>query len=178
MRVGKMFLITVDAYSKRIDAQVVSAASSYKTIEHLRTLFVTHGIPTTIVSDNGKPFTSAEFAKFITKNGIHHVKVSPQHPSSNGLAERAVRTVKEGLKKIGDAESIECRIARVYITSLQDNSPLHYLSLSFRIAYGSTDPFPLRSNLADQVEVKQETQKSIMTNMLRLVHLMKGIQCL
>ena len=100
MRVGKMFLITVDAYSKRIDAQVVSAATSYKTIEHLRTLFVTHGIPTTIVSDNGKPFTSAEFAKFITKNGIHHVKVSPQHPSSNGLAERAVRTVKEGLKKL------------------------------------------------------------------------------
>ena len=109
----KMFLVTVDAYSKWIDAQVVSAATSYKTIEHLRTLFATHGIPTTVVSDNGTPFTSAEFAEFTTKNGIHHIKVSPYHPSSNGLAERAVRTLKEGLRKIGTSESIECRVARV-----------------------------------------------------------------
>ena len=109
-----MFFITVDAHSKCIDVQVVSAATSYKTIEHLRTLFTTYGIPTTIVSDNGTPFTSAKFklAEFTTKNGIHHVKVSPYHPSSNGLAERAVRTVKEGLKKIGNVESIECHIAR------------------------------------------------------------------
>ena len=32
---GKMFLITVDAYSKWIDAQMVSNATSYMTIEHL-----------------------------------------------------------------------------------------------------------------------------------------------
>ena len=94
-----MFLITIDAYSKWIDAQVVSEATSYKAIEHLRTLFATHGIPTTIVCDSGTPFTSAEFAEFTTKNGSHHVKVSPYHPSSNGLAERAVRTLKEGLKR-------------------------------------------------------------------------------
>ena len=123
---GKMFLITVDAYSKWIDAQVLSAATSYKTIEHLRTLFATHGNPTTIVSDNGTPFTSAEFAEFTTKNSIHYVKVSPYHPSSNGLAERAVRTVKEGL---------QFRIYRMSycqsIVSLQDNSPLHYESIPF-----------------------------------------------
>ena len=48
-----MFLVTMDAYSKWIDAQVVSAATYYKTVEHLRTLFVTHSIPTTVVSNNG-----------------------------------------------------------------------------------------------------------------------------
>ena len=98
---GKMFLVTVDAYSKWIDAQVVSAATSYITNEHLQTLFAMHGIPTAVVSDIGTPFTSAEFAEFTTKNGIHHVKVSPYHPSSNRLAERTVRTLKEGLRKIG-----------------------------------------------------------------------------
>ena len=31
---GKMFLITVDAYSKWIDVQIVSNSTSYMTIEH------------------------------------------------------------------------------------------------------------------------------------------------
>ena len=41
---GKMFLITVDAYSDRC-TQVVNVATSFNTVEHLRTLFATHGIP-------------------------------------------------------------------------------------------------------------------------------------
>jgi len=56
-----MFLITVDANSKWIDAQVVNTATSYTTVEHLRTLFATHGIPEVLVTDNGTPFTSTEF---------------------------------------------------------------------------------------------------------------------
>ena len=111
---GKMFLITVDAYSKWIDAQVVNAATSFNTIEHLiRTLFATHSIPSVIVSDNGSTFTSSEFAEFTKKNGIRHVKVSTYHPSSNGMAERAVRTFKEGIKKLGNSQSLQCCMARV-----------------------------------------------------------------
>jgi len=55
------------------------------------------------VSDNGTAFTTQEFAEFAKKNGIRHVKVAPCHPSSNGLAEKAV----------GNVESFDCRIARL-----------------------------------------------------------------
>ena len=48
---GKMLLITAGAYSKWIDAQMVSNTTSYMTIEHLRTLFATHGIPEVCNSD-------------------------------------------------------------------------------------------------------------------------------
>ena len=110
---GKMFLITVDPYSKWIDAQIVSNSTSYMTIEHLRTLFATHGIPEVVVTDNGTPFTSTEFSDFTRKNGIRHVRVSPYHPSSNGLAERAVKTFKEGMKKASNTGSIESQMARM-----------------------------------------------------------------
>jgi len=110
---GKMFLITVDAYSKCIDAQMVNTATSYTTVEHLRTLCTTHGIPEVLVMDNGTPFTSKEFSEFTKRNAIHHVRVFPYHPSSNGLAERAVKTFKEGMKKAGNKGSIECRMSRL-----------------------------------------------------------------
>ena len=66
------------------------------TIEHLRTLLATHDIQKVVVTDNVTPFTSAEFSDFTRKIGICHVLVSPHHPSSDGLAERAVKTFEEG----------------------------------------------------------------------------------
>ena len=45
-------------------------------------------------------FLLAEFQQFVKLNGIKHVTTAPYHPASNGLAERAVQTLKIGLKKI------------------------------------------------------------------------------
>ena len=61
--------------------------------------FAQFGIPSVIVSDNGRNFTSTEFEQFLTQNGIRHLLSSPYHPSSNGLAERGVRIFKEGMSK-------------------------------------------------------------------------------
>ena len=97
---GKMFLITVDAHSKWLEAHVVDTPTSTGTIRKLQHMFATHGIPETIVTDNGSVFTSNEFQHFMDMNGIRHLTTAPYHPASNGLAERAVETVKTGLKKI------------------------------------------------------------------------------
>ena len=59
-----MFLVTVDAHSKWIEADVVDSATSTGTIRKLRQMFATHGIPEIIVSDNGSVFTSKEFQQF------------------------------------------------------------------------------------------------------------------
>lgn len=68
-----MILITIDAYSKWIDAQMVNTATASVTIEHLQTV--------------------------LRKNDIWHVRVSPYHPSSNGMAEIAIKTLKEGVNE-------------------------------------------------------------------------------
>ena len=109
---GKMILVVVDAHSKWLEAQVVNTATSQTTIDKLRMLFATHGLPETVVSDNGSVFTSAEFSTFMSYNGIKHLKSAPYHPASNGLAERAVQTVKGALKKDARGESVDTQLAR------------------------------------------------------------------
>ncbi|CAG2226125.1 unnamed protein product [Mytilus edulis] len=112
---GKMFLVCVDAHSKYLDVHVVNSATSANTIEKLRTMFAIHGLPESIVSDNGTPFASQEFQDFVQRNGIKHIRSSPYQPSTNGLAERAVQTFKEGMKKVTEG-SIETRMAKFLFT--------------------------------------------------------------
>ena len=85
--------------------------TSQVTTEKLRQSFSIFGLPKMLVSDNGTCFTSAAFENFMRQNGIKHVRSAPFHPSCNGLAERAVQTFKEGMKKIKD-ESVQTRLSR------------------------------------------------------------------
>ena len=109
---GKMVLVIVDSHSKWIEACVVSSATSSATIEKLQTVFATHGLPEVLVSDNATTFTSEEFESFVRRNGIRHVTSAPYHPASNGLAERAVQTLKSALRKDPGGISLETQLCR------------------------------------------------------------------
>ena len=107
---GKMILVIVDCHSKWMEA--MNSATSQATIDKLRLVFATHGLPEVLVSDNGTSFTSEEFAAFVHGNGIKHLTSAPYHPAANGLAERAVQTLKNALKKDPGGVSLETQIAR------------------------------------------------------------------
>ena len=108
---GKMILIVVDAYTKWIEAHVMTSSTSEATVARLRMTFSQFGLPDIVVSDNGTCFTGRPFQEFMKANGIRHVTSAPFHPATNGQAERAVQIIKTGIKKMsGD---LTLRIARV-----------------------------------------------------------------
>ena len=108
---GKMFLVIVDGHSKWMDVIPVPSATSAVMIEKLRLLFATHGLPNKIVTDNGSVFTSVEFEDFMQGNGNIHVCSAPYRPASNGLAERAVQTFKQGIARLSEG-SLETKLSR------------------------------------------------------------------
>ena len=108
---GKMFLIVIDSHSKWMEAFPMNTSTSSATIEKLRMAFATHGLPEIVVTDNGSNFVSKEFEEFLKQNGIRHIRTAPYHPASNGQAERAVQTFKEGMKKMSGG-NVETRVSR------------------------------------------------------------------
>ena len=97
---GKILFLVVDSYSKWLDVTLVKTTSTQCAIDSLRLLFATHGLPKTIVSDNGSAFTSDIFRTFCKSNFINLIFTAPYHPSSNGQAERMVKTTKINLQKM------------------------------------------------------------------------------
>ena len=93
----------------------MTSITSSKTIEKLRIIFANHGLPRKVVTDNGPSFTSEEFKSFMSGNCITHITTAPYHPSCNGLAERAVQTFKNGLKRT-QGVSIQERLSKFLFT--------------------------------------------------------------
>ena len=94
----------------------MTSATALSTVLRLRRIFAAQGLPKVLVSDNGPAFVGEEFQKFCSKNGIRHIPTAPYHPSSNGQAERMVRTFKETMKKLkgGDVETKVSRLLFKY----------------------------------------------------------------
>ncbi|XP_060110493.1 uncharacterized protein K02A2.6-like, partial [Heteronotia binoei] len=84
---GQTFIIMVDSYTKWLEVIPVGSTSSTAAIRALRRVLCTHGIPDTIVSDNGAAFTSADFQAFLQRYLIRHIRSAPFHPATNGQAE-------------------------------------------------------------------------------------------
>ena len=42
---GKVFLLVIDAHSRWMEVEIVNAASTQNTIEHLRAMFARFGLP-------------------------------------------------------------------------------------------------------------------------------------
>ena len=153
-----MLLVVIDAHSKWIEAIPLSTATAFTTIQQLRKPFSQFGIPDTIASDNGSQFTATEFQDFCCVNGIRHIKVAPYHPSSNGLAERAV---KEGLKKlrVGAITDQLSRILYQYRITPQTNTGVSPAELLLGRKIKSRLDI-LRPAVEDRVVQRQSQQKA------------------
>ena len=91
-------LIIADAGSSWLEAFPCTDRSTRNVVRCLRTIFSRFGIPYTVVSDNGKEFVSKDLKDWLAAQGCKKIDTPLYSPRSNGLAERAVQTLKRSLK--------------------------------------------------------------------------------
>lgn len=93
------------SHTKWIEAMPIKHANTTRTVSGPRSIFSRFGVPCTVVSDKGTQFTSEEFATFMEINNITHLQTALYHSQSNGASERAVQTVKDGLRKMKEGNT-------------------------------------------------------------------------
>ena len=69
---GDYILAVVDVYSRWAKIEIVRSTSANSTVPKLDKIFSAYGIPEKLTTDNGSPFTSHAFKKFIANFGIQH----------------------------------------------------------------------------------------------------------
>ena len=160
---GHMFLLAIDAYSKFPEIIRMDKTTSSATITVVRRLFASHGLPLTLVSDNGPQFVSQDFEDFLRRNGVRHVLSAPYKPSTNGQIERLVQTFKQSMKsskcggdvysvqKCLDAFLLKYRSTPHSITKETPSKLLYNRELRTRLDL-------LKPSLKQDMEVKQDEQ--------------------
>ena len=115
------YIVTVDYFSRYPEIVKLTSTTSQCIIAALKGIFARHGIPETVVSDNGPQYSSQEFTEFAGDYSFHHVTSSPHYPQSIGQVERTVKTVKKLLSGSNDP----CLSLLAYCTT-----PLPWCNLS------------------------------------------------
>jgi transposase InsO family protein len=96
------YLLIIDYYSRYIEIAKLNQATAEEVVNWSKSIFARHGVPETVISDNGPQFSSQLYAEFSQSYQFQHITSSPYYPQSNGEAERGVGIVKQLLKKEKD----------------------------------------------------------------------------
>nr|GFA24788.1 reverse transcriptase domain-containing protein [Tanacetum cinerariifolium] len=95
----KFLIVTMDYFTKWIEAKTVATITGGQVKKFVwNNIVCRFGIPGEIISDNGKQFADNPFKDWCDKLNITQRFASVKHPQSNGLVERANRSLGEGIK--------------------------------------------------------------------------------
>ena len=119
---GNSYVLICDYFSK-FPFLYRAKTSFWSLRDHLIDLFSIEGYPDEIVSDNGPPFQSKEFAKFLFGLGIEHTTSSPGYSHSNGFIECHIQMVKNMLSKSSNTWSFQEVLADLRTTRIGTGLP-------------------------------------------------------
>jgi transposase InsO family protein len=92
-------LVAVDKFTKWVEAAPVTTQDSTAAINFIKSIVFHFGVPYSIITDNGKNFTSKEFKSYCEGLGIKLKFASVVHPKTNGQVEKANGLICSGIKR-------------------------------------------------------------------------------
>ena len=115
--------VLISDYLSKFPYMFKAKTSFWSLQDHLINLFAIEQYPDEVVTHNGRPFSSQDFNRFLSKLGITHTTSSPHYPQSNGSVERMVQTVKNMLSKSPNTQSFQEVLADLRATCIGTGLP-------------------------------------------------------
>ena len=98
-------LVIVDHFTKFVQAYPTRNKETKTVAKHLYDDFVLRfGIPTSILSDQGREFESRVIRNLSKLSGVLKLRTTPYHPETNGLCERMNRTLLHMLRTLEETQ--------------------------------------------------------------------------
>ncbi|GJY43922.1 reverse transcriptase domain-containing protein [Tanacetum coccineum] len=102
----KFLIVAMDYFTKWIEAKPITTITGNQIKKFVwENIVCRFGLPGEIISDNGKQFRDDPFKDWCEKLCINQHFASVKHPQTNGLVERANRSLGEGIKARLEARS-------------------------------------------------------------------------
>ena len=103
-RSGNVYaMICVEYFTKQIELIALPTKTAECTAAAFLSIICRYGAPAEVVTDQGSEFKGA-FSALLDQCFVDHRSTSANHPQADGLAERAVQTVKSSLARLVAAE--------------------------------------------------------------------------
>ena len=77
---GESILVVVDYYNRYYEIDIMRSTVAFKVISNMEEIFVRHGLPESLTSDNGQQFVATEFTEYMEQQGIGHHRVTAKWP--------------------------------------------------------------------------------------------------
>lgn len=122
---SEKYLTFVDSFSKYGQAYHLRDGTAVSIIQGLLTYCTHHGLPLTLVTDNGTEFTNQMFAEFTRLHKIKHHRTLANSPNDNGIIERFHSTLLEHLRILRVKQKGEPTINQMPYAILAYNSSVH-----------------------------------------------------
>jgi transposase InsO family protein len=91
-------LVAIDKFSKWVDVRPITNLRAEKAVTFFTDIVHRFGVPNSIITYNGSPFTGRKFLEFCDKFHIRVDWAAVAHPQNNGQVERANGMILQGLK--------------------------------------------------------------------------------
>ena len=125
---GRDYLLVCDLFSKYPSSIKSPQSQPFPTSK--QELITQYRPPSIIYTDNGPPFTSEEFEKFLHCQYIEHITFSPYFPQSNVFIKCQVKTLNTTLRTNKEARtSMEDLLLDLWSTRISSREILHNRSI-------------------------------------------------
>ena len=172
---GNRYCITLtDYFSKWAEAALMPTKEAVHVANFLYKMFLRHGCPQEIISDQGREFCNQLVDLLEELTGFKHRVTSAYHPQANGLDERMNQTLKFQLQKLvndqmNDWDQLIDNVLFAYRSSRHDSTKC----TPFLLMYGREARLPIDLSRVLQQETMDEPD--LETKIAKMLELQKKL---